>query len=196
LQEITSEVLKSAFYLIKVFFGGFAVCSVIFVLLSLLLKKNSWIYRFDEISVKFITTIGLIYVFFWLISDILVFCSFFGDETRTTVINRMTGKYWYGYWMQGLTWILLSQALRFEKVKKSSVVRLIFSFIFYFTFEYMIIYITSLHRDYSSMSWDILSIIEIISSLLTKVIIYLIFLGLFYAAIELIKKFKFATSKN
>jgi len=66
--------------------------------------------------------------------------------------ERMFGEYWFGYWLQGTLWILITQLLRNKFLQKSIIYRVLLSALFIVTFEKILI-IMALYRDYIPSEW-------------------------------------------
>lgn len=107
----------------------------------------------------------------------------------------MFGKYWFGYWVQPLLWISITQLLRIKAIKKNIILRILFSILLIHSIERIIIIITSFHRDYLPSSWTMYSDFQlypsnIMLSLLLKIILFLTFVGIFHLINKKIKSFK------
>jgi len=65
----------------------------------------------------------------------------------------MFGKYWFGYWVQPLLWVSLTQLLRIKTIRKNVLLRILFSFLLIFSIEKYVIMMVAFHRDYLPSSW-------------------------------------------
>ena len=128
------------------FFTAFGLYSLFFLIVSIFFKK-SFLFKVDEEAKKFISFVGIIYFIIWIIG-IIVFYAESNLEEQNSMLNRMFGKYWFGFWLQPIVWFLITQLLRIKRVAKNVFLRMIFSFLLIISFEKYVIIITSFHRDY------------------------------------------------
>lgn len=173
------------------FFTAFGLYSILFLIVSIFLKKPI-LYKIDEEAVQFISLAGVLYFLIWILG-IFVFYVEGTAEEQSSMLNRMFGKYWFGIWSQPILLFTLTQLLRFKKVSKNVLLRIFFSFMLIISIERFIILITSLHRDYLPSSWTMYSDLDIYPSnflfaLLMKVIFFLLFVGIYYFIKKQIKK--------
>lgn len=70
-------------------------------------------------------------------------------------VNRMTGQYWWAYWMMMSCNVISPQLFYFKKIRTSVVMTFILSIVVNIGmwFERFVIIVTSLHRDYLPSSW-------------------------------------------
>lgn len=174
------------------FFTAFGLYSILYLIVSIFVKKPI-LYKIDEEAVKFISLAGVIYFAVWIIG-IFVFYAESNPEEKSDMLNRMFGKYWIGFWTQPILWFALTQLLRFKKVSKNALLRIVFSFLLIFSIEQFIIFITSFHHDYLPSSWTMYRDLDIYPSnfflaLLMKIVFFLFFDGIYYLAKNQIKIF-------
>ncbi|MCD9575066.1 hypothetical protein [Flavobacterium soyae] len=174
------------------FFTAFGLYSILYLIVSIFIKKPI-LYKIDEEAVKFISLAGVIYFAVWIIG-FFVFYAESNPEEKSDMLNRMFGKYWIGYWTQPILWFALTQLLRFKKVSKNALLRIVFSFLLIVSIEQFIIFITSFHRDYLPSSWTMYRDLDIYPSnfflaLLMKIVFFLFFVGIYYLAKNQIKIF-------
>jgi len=174
------------------FFAAFGLYSLVFLIVSSFIKKPV-LKKVDEATAQFTSFIGIVYLIVWIIGIGLSYKECSSEETRSVLVNRMFGKYWFGYWLQPSLWVLLTQLLRFKSIRKNIVLRIIFSILFVISIESSIIIIISLHRDYLPASWLMYSDLDIypsnfIVAILLKVIVFLIFTGIFNLLSRELKK--------
>ncbi|MBF4516677.1 hypothetical protein IRZ71_09990 [Flavobacterium sp. ANB] len=165
------------------FFTAFGLYSFLYLVVSIFIKKPI-LYKIDEEAVKFISLAGVIYFAVWIIG-IFVFYAESNPEEKSDLINRMFGKYWIGIWLQPILWFAVTQLLRFKKVSKNALLRIIFSFVLIVSIERFIIFITIFHRDYLPSSWTMYHDLDIYPSnfflaLLIKIMVFLLFVGIYY----------------
>ncbi|KRB59853.1 hypothetical protein [Flavobacterium sp. Root186] len=174
------------------FFTAFGLYSILYLIVSIFIKKPI-LYKIDEEAVKFISLAGVIYFAVWIIG-IFVFYAESNPEEQNDLINRLFGKYWFGIWFQPILWFALTQLLRFKKVSKNALLRIVFSFLLIVSIEQFIIFITSFHRDYLPSSWTMYRDLDIYPSnfflaLLIKIMVFLLFVGIYYLVKSQMKKF-------
>lgn len=175
------------------FFISFGLFTILYLFFSIFIK-NSTIKKIDEESSQFISFIGIIYLIVW-ITGLFIQLNILNEEDKTSLLNRMFGKYWFGYWIQPLLWISITQLLRIKAIRKNIILRILFSILLILSIERIIIIITSFHRDYLPSSWTMYSDFQlypsnIMLSLLLKIILFLTFVGIFHLINKKIKSFK------
>jgi len=173
------------------FFTAFGLYSLLYLLLSIFIKK-SLIKKVDEQASKLISLIGILYFLTWIIGTLIEFQNSTAAENSHT-LDRMFGKYWFGYWLQPLIWILITQLLRVKKNRKNVLLRILFCLLLIISIERFVIIVTSFHRDYLPSSWTMYSSLEIYPSnfileLIAKIIYFLVFVGIFTLAELNVKK--------
>jgi hypothetical protein len=144
-------------------------------------KKSEKLKHFDEDACKLIVFFGVAFILVWIFEIGLSY--FQGDEySQYAIVNRMSGQYWYFYWL-GVGWILLVQLLRFKVLRESLFFRLLISIPLSFTFERLVIIITSLHSDHLPSSWwyyGNLSLIPMFLTALLNGLIFTSFVGIYH----------------
>lgn len=175
------------------FFIGFGLYSLLYLIVLLFVKNKTKINFVDKIATDLVVFAGIIYFVGWIIGIYFTFQEI-TEEEKQNILNRMFGKYWFGYWLQPILWIFTTQILRIEKIRNSKILRLIFSLIFILSIERFTIVLVSIHRDYigSSFEMGMFSFLsaEYIILILIKITIYLLLAFILYFATEQIKKFK------
>ena len=136
-------------------FIGFGFYSIVFYSLKLFLRENPFILNFDKSAVHLITSLGIIWIILWLIEIPLTYLGLESEIEKTSYIERLTGRYWYGIWIQPFFCFFLTQLYRINFIKRYLIFRIFLSLLFVFTFERFIIIVTSLHQDYLPSSWSI-----------------------------------------
>jgi len=164
------------------FFIAFGIFSLIYLIISVFIKKTI-LENIDNHAISFISFLGIIFLIIWITSIIISYTENSIDE-KNYMLNRMFGKYWFGYWAQPLLWILATQLYRFKKISENILFRIVSSFILIISIEQYIILITSLHSDYLPSSYRMHNNADIypenlIISLLIKITIYLCFSELY-----------------
>lgn len=165
------------------FFTAFGLYTFLFLIVSIFTKKPI-LKKIDEEANGFIAFAGVIYFTVWIIG-IFVFYADSNTEEQTSMLNRMFGKYWFGYWVQPLLWVSLTQLLRIKTIRKNVLLRILFSFLLIVSIERFVILVTAFHRDYLPSSWTMYSDLDIYPSnfflmLLAKILMFLLFVGIYY----------------
>lgn len=176
--------------LIVDFFIAFGLYSILFLLVSIF-AKNPFLYKIDEESKKLISFLGIIYLVVWFIGVFVFYLESNTDE-KSSMLDRMFGIYWFGFWLQPLLWFSITQFLRIKRLSNNVFLRIIFSVFLIISIERYVIVITSLHRDYLPSSWTMFNDLDIYPSdfflaLLVKMIMFLLFVGIYYAITSQLK---------
>lgn len=179
-------------------FTAFGLVTILYIFLSLFFKKPFLKYV-DEESNRFISFIGILYFITWIIGTI-VELNILNEEDKSLLVNRMFGKYWFGFWIQPLLWFLITQLLRFKSIRKNILLRLIFTVLLLFSIEKMVLFYTSIQRDYLPSSWIMYNDLGIYPSnlileLLMKITVFLLFVGIFFLITKKINNYKIAKIK-
>ncbi|SIR21945.1 hypothetical protein SAMN05421797_10837 [Maribacter ulvicola] len=136
---------------------------------------------FDRTAINLVIFSGIVFGMLWIIR---LFVSYIGIENemdKIAFVQRLTGKYSYGVWLQPLFWLLLSQLLWYKKIAKNIFYRLFLSLMFLVSFERMVVIATSLHRDYLPSDWSLgLKPLQILIGILFKVLVFVIITGSIY----------------
>jgi hypothetical protein len=180
------------------FFTAFGLFTILYFLTSIF-TKNQFIKSVDEESNRFISFIGILYLIIWSVG-LFVELNILNAEEKSQLLNQMFGKYWFSFWLQPLLWILISQLLRFKFIRKNILLRLLFSILFIFSIEKLVIIFTSFHRDYLPSSWTMNNDLSIYPSnllleLLMKITVFLLFVGIFFLINQKINNYKIAKIK-
>ncbi|HSY61932.1 MAG TPA: hypothetical protein VK796_08660 [Cytophaga sp.] len=110
----------------------------------MLLLKNE---RADCIKAIDHTAVGIIrFAGILFICELTISLLSLTDDGSQVMINRMFGKYWYGFWTFPFAYFFLTQLLWFKKIKDNSFLRIIIALIILFALyiEKFIILMTSL----------------------------------------------------
>lgn len=175
------------------FFIAFGLYTILYLLISIFIK-NPTLLKIDEEAVQFISLTGIVYFIVWIIG-ICIFYTESNLEEQSNMINRMFGRYWFGFWFQPVLWFVVTQLLRFKKVSKNVFLRLIFSFVLIISIERFVIIVISFHRDYLPSSWTMYNDLDFYPSnyflaLIAKIIVFLLFVGIYYLLKSQLKKLK------
>lgn len=191
---MTEKIIFTLHLINQDFFTAFGLFTILYLFLSIFIKKEI-LYQIDEEANKFISFIGILYLIIWIIGIVVEF-NILNEEDKISMLNRIFGKYWFGFWIQPLLWVAITQLLRFKKIRKNILLRLLFSLLLILSIERMVIIYTTFHRDYLPSSWTIYNELDIypsnfILSTLMKFCIFLIFVGIFHFLSDRIKRLKF-----
>ncbi len=164
------------------FFIAFGVFTLLYFLLKIFIK-NPILGEIDTESNRFISFIGILYfvIFIYYTTTELMMLN---DEQQSVLSHRMFGRYWFGYWLQPMLWLVITQLLRIKRIRENVFIRIIFSFFLIFTIERIVIYVTMLNRDYLPSSWTMYNEFgfypsNFILALFLKVIVFLVAVYLF-----------------
>ena len=166
-------------------FISFGFYSILYLLMSLF-TKSELLKSIDDYSCKIITYSGLLFLLVWMSLVVSTYLQSSAEE-QSGMMNRMFGRYWFGYWLQPVLWISLTQFFRFKTVRRSRFLRILFSFIFMVSIEQFVIIVTSLHRDYLPSSWSVYNGLnfpfttwELILGIATKILFFLTIVAIYY----------------
>jgi hypothetical protein len=129
-------------------YTGFAL----FILITSFIRfknENTRAFNIKFRSVATIVLLGasLVYLFVWVTQ---VYQHLSSDVEKTRIINRMTGPYWFAYWLYPFSYGIAPQVFWFRKLRASKATRVIVALLLLFVLyiEKAVILITTLHRDY------------------------------------------------
>lgn len=160
-------------------FIAFGIYSILYVITSLFIK-SSILKIIDENACKIMIYAGLIFLLTWICLIASAY-SQSTEEDQLGMIDRMFGNYWFGYWLQPIIWVLFTQLLRIEKIKKDKLLRIILSFFFIISIEQFVLITVSFHSDYLPSSWSLqLTPLEIIIGIVSKTLLFLAIVGIYY----------------
>jgi hypothetical protein len=162
------------------FFIIFGLYSIIYVIISFFTKKEI-IDTIDRFSCKVISHASIIYIIAWILFKIVAYNESTEYENWITR-QRMFGEYWYTYWIQPFTWLIISQLLCIKKIRKLIGLRIIFSFFYIFTFESIIYkFISHLQHSFLPSTWNpYFSYREFIIWFLIKLLQFFIIVAIYY----------------
>jgi hypothetical protein len=168
-------------------FIAFGFYSLFYVVLATFIK-NPVLAVIDKTATKLIAFIGIVFLLCWLTLVIANFIEISSPE-RDYILDRMFGRYWFGFWMQPMVWITMTQLLRMEKVRKFKALRLLFSFFFILTIEQFTLFTISFHRDFDS-PFIHFSAVDIVLGIALKLVLFLSLVGVYYFVENEVKKRK------
>lgn len=132
---------------------GFGWYSVVFFILKWCSYKEEFLLEFDKKACKTVVFLGILFAIVWVMLITFNYFVLMKSQEQSEFIQRITGPYAYAYFGQPLFWLILTQLLRINFIKRFFLLRLIICVWFVLTFERLIIMITSFHRDYLPSSW-------------------------------------------
>jgi molybdopterin-containing oxidoreductase family membrane subunit len=153
---------------------GFGVYSIIFLIVRPMLSdsKKAILDKFDNSACLVAAIVGAFYLAGGLTSLIIEYTTVKKQVEGFTMKDRLFGQYWIWYWIQP-TFYLFCQLLWFKKIRKMKFVRFIVALLLITSIESLVIYLTSIHRDYLPSSWS--------TPISARIMDWLISLGLFGA---------------
>ena len=142
-------------------FIGYGLFTLVWLAISIIKGHSGLIETFDIKASKFIQFAGGIYPLCVVAMIITSFVTLDSYQVR-----------WYPLF-QVLVWTTMTQLLWIEKIRKNRILRFVFAILFMISFEIFVIFVTSMHRDYSSgRLFSGLSIIDIIMGLTSKMVVF------------------------
>lgn len=132
---------------------GFGWYSVLFFTLKLFKYKKDLLTEFDKDACKTFVFLGILFAVIWFLAVTLDYAMIMTEDEKTQFLGRLTGEYSFGIWFQPLFWLIITQLIRFNIIKKFLFFRILIVIPFVLTFERFVIIVTSLHRDYLPSSW-------------------------------------------
>ena len=174
---------------------GFGWYSVLFYILRLFKYKKDILTEFDKNACKTFLFLGILFAVVWFLAVTLDYALIMTEAEKTQFLGRLTGEYSFGIWLQPLFWLIITQLIRFNIIKKFLFFRILIVIPFVLTFERFVIIVTSLHRDYLPSSWIMYQDLgftwwEFLLSILVKAIEFSLILLAYKYATPLILKCK------
>ena len=173
------------------FFISFGLFTFLYYLIAWAIKKPV-VTKIDAAACSLISLVGIVFMALWIVELILHFTE--GDPTeRSHFINRILGRYGFGIWLQPLLWFSITQLLRFPKIQRNVLLRLLFSCMLIVSIEQFVIITTAMERDYLPGTWFMYSSqaiypSNILLAIILKIIVFLIFVGFYHYVTRMILK--------
>ena len=173
-------------------FVGFGFYSIIYFLLRLIFRENTFLTEFDKSVVQAIIFGGFLWLCLWLIGTLVFYQGLENGIEKQEYIERAIGKHSYGIWIQPFFWFSLTQLYRMGIIRKFLISRIIISLLFALTFEQFMILVTSIHRDFSPDNWTFgynltLSPYWIFLGWLSKILLFIFVVVFYHFGIKKIK---------
>jgi molybdopterin-containing oxidoreductase family membrane subunit len=188
--EALSLILR---YIDVYLFAGYSLFTLCLVIISLFARHNPLVIGLTNAANRIIIFSGLLFLALWAIALSISLTATLPEAERASMMSRITGPYWWSYWLPLVFFVTLTQLLWFKWIAKYNFTRLLIGFLLFFNFEKFVIIVTSLHRDYLPSSWNMES--ETYAYILLGLIIRLFFYaGLcvvyYFVKLEVDKKIK------
>lgn len=136
-------------------FFGFGIYTLLLILALQFRKgKTDIINQFDQSVCLMIPIVFIIFILTTIIDLMIQYNQVWNTSEFDVLYTRVFGKYWLGYWIQPILF-LSSQLLWFQHVRKNVWIRLFIGIVLLISVEQIIIYLTSLHREYLPSTWSI-----------------------------------------
>jgi hypothetical protein len=169
--EVTNQ------FIITDIFIGYGLYSIVFIVVTLLVKANDTITKLDDAANGIASLFGLVF----LINSII--------QIIQAPAQTDLHAYWWAPWIQSIIWIAATQLLWITQVRRSGVIRIIISLLLIVSFERYVIVVTSFHRDYIPSGWvSALTPMQVVTGLVLKMTIFFLLTYLYYLLFERIKK--------
>jgi molybdopterin-containing oxidoreductase family membrane subunit len=140
-------------------YSGFAMVLTLSIPLRAMYGLRDFItMRHLDNMAKIMLGTGLIVAYGYMMEAFFAWYS--GNQyEQFTIWNRMTGPYWYMYWLLIACNVVAVQLLWFKKVRSTPALLFVMSLIVNFGMwlERYVIVVTSLHRDFLPSSWGMYS---------------------------------------
>lgn len=135
-------------------FFGFGVYNLIYLLWKHIsyLKNKINLQAIDKAATATLILAGSIYTLTFVTDWIFIFIHSESEESQQ-LFSRLNGPYGFSLYAQQLTYVFFSLIFLLKFVRKISLLRLIFGCILMLNFERIVIFTTSIHRDYLPSSW-------------------------------------------
>jgi hypothetical protein len=160
---------------------GFGVYSVVLFISKHLRKPSPSILEFDLSACKLVINLILFSGIIWLLSVVVNYLLITDEVVKHTIWIRMTGQYWYAFWLQMITWVLASQGLRSKYLQQSILYRIFLSSLFVFTFEIIAVLISQIHNDFLPQSFSLgWGLGFTLTNLILKLIEFVLIVGIFH----------------
>jgi hypothetical protein len=138
-------------------FLGFSLYTLLKVLITNSIDKENLLFNdhVDDSAVFVVRYSGIVFLFVLIFTITGSVINSKSEMDYYSVINRMFGPYWFGFWIYPLAYSFLTQLLWINRFKTNSAFRCIIAFVILIAVstERIVIILTSLYRDYLPSSW-------------------------------------------
>lgn len=138
-------------------FVGFGIYSIFLSLSRKRLESwdNQFLRNIDKVASGIFSIGGILFIGYWLFDVLMAFSLAADEQEKYGIRNRLFGPYWFGFWHQPILYLISTQALWINKIRRNSPIRFLIGLLMLISFEKLIRIITSLHRDFLPSSWSI-----------------------------------------
>lgn len=176
-------------FIFQTIFFGFAVWSIVIALLLFFIKNDKvrLIKEMDNTAIIIIRLAGILFI-----CELVISLLSLTDESSQVMINRMSGKYWFGFWTYPFAYFFLTQLLWFRKIKDTAFIRIAIAPIILFALyiEKFVILMASLQIPDSSGVAIGFTLQAILVDALIKFILFSAIVFLIHFIIHTLKKNK------
>lgn len=154
--NVEAVVFEYIYHMLKGVVLGFLL-ETLFLFPVLVLKRNasSYLVEADTALVNMFKHIGLVWFCVSVCYLAYEIFSLTDDSSQHRFYSRMTGPYWFAYWLTSPFMFLLTQLLWIKWFSSHWLPRLFIAVILVFSLfaEKIVVFLSSLHRDYLPSSW-------------------------------------------
>lgn len=177
-------IFQGIYYLLEAVALGFLVETLLFFPVIVFKKKLSFrlnLKEMDRAAVNLIKHIGLLWLCVSLAYKIFEVVSLTDEYEEYAFYNRTFGPYWFAYWLTSPFMFLLTQLLWIERFSSKWLPRLMIGVFIAFSLfaEEIVIFMSSLHRDYLPSSWRD-SYVKLLSTIGFGILIFVVIWGLWF----------------
>ncbi len=158
-------------------FLGFAWFSIILVINRISIKNQFKVLgeAVDNSAIYLVRYTGLLFLIYTTFSSLGSIR--YSEYEKYSIINRMFGSFWFGFWIYPFAYSVLTQLLWVKGMRSNNAIRLLIALILIIalSIEKLIILVTSLNRDYIESGWTFMikeSIGTMVSNWLLKLLIF------------------------
>ncbi len=130
------------------FFIGLLLYTLLLLVLKWNRKNHTSLIQFDASVIRLIPLLGIVLTTLWLIFQSIDNLVLADQYHKDVFIQRVTGRYWFGFWTKPFTWIGLTQLFRSNKLAPSLLFRLLAGALLLVSPHKVIVILTSFYRDY------------------------------------------------
>jgi len=161
----------------------FGMYSIIYFLIRLIVKDKTFIERFDKSAINLMIWVGAFWALLKLIGVLIFIYQMKEYETFRQHLTWFLDKSWF----QLLFWMLLSQLLRINLVRKFLLIRIVISLLFVLPFDLIGTMLNYINTDYwptilrDLVPFDFsLNTMEISIKIFTKISIFFIIVSIYH----------------
>lgn len=125
-------------------FVPFAICNLLYVVVKQF-NKSKTLQATADFGEQIFYTAGVVYFIVFLINTLRIYLYYNG--------SGLFEKYTESYWTQASIWIICSQLLRYDFIRKYSIFRILISVFVLISIHYYAILASTISRDYPYVEW-------------------------------------------